>query len=441
MLETIYENFMTLKACTTKNGKEEALENLSDDNDSVFVLNYLLDKQIKSGISTAKIKKEIDLEPTEHFESIKDLLEYLIIHNTGRDIDIINAQTFINELEDETYEPFVTQIVTKTFKCGVTAKVASKIIPSISRPWEMRKGHAVTDINKQLSGKDLIITLKVDGFRYPVIKFDNENIDIYSSTGYIDNSLTEIIEEFKNPDIPTGVYDCECVAIGDFETSTERFQATSKILSTKKEEKTGVEMKCFDYIKDIDTFLNYEVYNVPCVKRKLQAQGILLNEDNSRKYKFIDYLIPTYISSRNNNMMEILETTFAKVIEQGEEGLVIDISNASYERKKGNSMYKMKPELSGDFKVINLVPGKETSKYKDTLGAFVIEYKDNTVNVSGIPDDLRDKIWNNKEFYLNKLIEVAYSYESEDEDGKPSLRFPRFKILRHDKDPDDISYD
>ena len=56
MLETIYENFMTLKACTTKTGKEEALENLSDDNNSVFVLNYLLDKQIKSGISTAKIK-------------------------------------------------------------------------------------------------------------------------------------------------------------------------------------------------------------------------------------------------------------------------------------------------------------------------------------------------------------------------------------------------
>ena len=106
-----------------------------------------------------------------------------------------------------------------------------------------------------------------------------------------------------------------------------------------------------------------------------------------------------------------------------------------------STMYKMKPEITGDFKVIDLVPGKETSKYKDTLGAFVIEYKDNTVNVSGIPDDLRDEVWNNKEFYLNKLIEVAYSYESEDEDGKPSLRFPRFKRLRHDKNPDDISYD
>lgn len=441
MLETIYENFMTLKACTTKVGKEEALKNLSDDKDSVFVLNYLLDKQIKSGISTAKIKKQIDLEPTEHFKNIKELLEYLVIHNTGRDIDIINAQTFINELDDEIYQPFVSQIITKSFKCGVTAKVASEFIPTIAKPWEMRKGHAVTNIVKQLSGKNLIVTLKVDGFRYPVIKYSNDKIEIYSSTGYIDNSLVEIIEEFKNPNIPTGVYDCECVAIGDFKTSTERFQATSKILSTKKDRKTGVEMKCFDYIKDIDTFLNYEVYDVPCVRRKLRAQSILLNDDNSRKYKFIDYLIPTYISSKNNNMMEILETTFTKVIEQGEEGLVIDISDAPYERKKGNSMYKMKPELTGDFKVVDFAPGKETSKFKDTLGAFVIEYKDNTVNVSGIPDDLRDEVWNNKEFYLNKLIEVAYSYESEDEDGKPSLRFPRFKRLRHDKDPDDVSYD
>ena len=89
-------------------------------------------------------------------------------------------------------------------------------------------------------------------------------------------------------------------------------------------------MKCFDYIKDIDCFLNYEVYDVPCVKRKLCAQNILLNDDNTRKYKFIDYLIPTYINKRDNDLEKKLDSTFEKVIEQGEEGLVIDIANAFY---------------------------------------------------------------------------------------------------------------
>ena len=440
MLETIYNNFTTLKSCTKKIPKEEALKELGKDKNSVYVLNFLLDKQIKTGISTAKFKKNIELEPDTYFDNIIEMLDYLKNNNTGKDINIINVKTFINNLE-ESYKSFVSQIVTKTFKCGVTAKVASEFIPEITRSWEMRKGHALVNIKKQLYDKNLIVTLKVDGYRYPVIKYSNNKIEIYSSTGYIDNTLVEIIEEFKNPNIPTGVYDCECVAIGDYKNSTERFHATSKILSTKKENKTGLEMKCFDYIKDIDCFLNYEVYNVPCVKRKLRAQNILLNDDNTRKYKFIDYLIPTYINKRDNDLEKKLDSTFEKVIEQGEEGLVIDIANAFYERKKGNTMFKMKPEVTGDFKVIGFAPGKETSKFKDTLGAFIIEYKDNTVNVSGIPDDLRDEVWNNKDFYLNKLIEVAYSYESKDENGKPSLRFPRFKRLRHDKDPNDISYD
>ena len=49
-----------------------------------------------------------------------------------------------------------------------------------------------------------------------------------------------------------------------------------------------------------------------------------------------------------------------------------------------------------------------------------------------------------KELIIHNFRLVAHiskKYESKDENGKPSLRFPRFKRLRHDKDPNDISYD
>lgn len=446
MLNIIYNNFMKLKECNTKKDKETALKELGKDDNSIYVLDFLLDKQLKTGISRSKINKNIDMDlPTDIPATITDLILYLLHHNTGRDIDIAITQHFIKQLDNEMHQQFVKQIITKTFKCGVTAKVASEIIPSISRPWEMRKGHTIKDIKKQLSNKDLIVTLKVDGFRYPVIKYSNDNIKIYSSTGYVDDTLTEIINEFKNPNIPTGVYDCECVAIGDFATSTERYNATSKILSTKANNKTGIEMECFDYIEDIQAFLTYNKYNVPCIDRKQKAQDIILNKDNTRKYKYINYLIPMAHISSNTSIEDIertLDSIFEKVVEKGEEGLVVDIANAPYERKKGNTMYKMKPVLTGDFKVVGLNKGKSDSKYKDVLGAFIIEYKNNTVNIgSGIPDELREEVWNNKEYYINKLIEVAYSFESEDEDGNPSLRLPRFVRLRHDKDPDDVSYD
>ena len=75
MLETIYNNFTTLKSCTKKIPKEEALKELGKDKNSVYVLNFLLDKQIKTGISTAKFKKNIELEPDTYFDNIIEMLE------------------------------------------------------------------------------------------------------------------------------------------------------------------------------------------------------------------------------------------------------------------------------------------------------------------------------------------------------------------------------
>ena len=57
------------------------------------------------------------------------------------------------------------------------------------------------------------------------------------------------------------------------------------------------------------TLINNRVINEKSFNNQ-ENGSILLNDDNSRKYKFIDYLIPTYVSSRNNNMMEILESEF-----------------------------------------------------------------------------------------------------------------------------------
>ena len=102
-------------------------------------------------------------------------------------------------------------------------------------------------------------------------------------------------------------------------------------------------------------------------------------------------------------------------------------------------MFKMKPEISGDFKVIDVIEGK--GKDAGRLGAFVIEYKDNTVHVgSGLTDSIREEVWANPDKYIGKLIEVVYLCETRDEKtGLTSIRLPRFKRFRFDKN--DVSYD
>ena len=102
-------------------------------------------------------------------------------------------------------------------------------------------------------------------------------------------------------------------------------------------------------------------------------------------------------------------------------------------------MFKMKPEVSGDFKVVDVIEGK--GKDAGRLGAFVIEYKDNTVHVgSGLTDSIREEVWADPDKYIGKLIEVVYFGETKDEKtGLASIRLPRFKRFRHDKT--DVSYD
>lgn len=437
-LDLLCNMFEELRNCNKVQDKIDTLNKYKDNKTFVYILEFLLNKQAKTGISTTKLNK--DCEPIENKfdDNIIKLIDYLLVNQTGRIIDIQIVQAFIKQINKEPVKEFVKQLVTKKYKCGVTDKTARKAIPELTKNWEMRKGHTLKNIEKQIKKRDVLVTLKIDGFRYPVIKRSNTDIDIRTSAGYKEDGLTEIIEQFKDPDIPIGVYDCECIAIGDFDTSLERYNATSKILS-KKGIKKGVKMMCFDYISDIERFDNYEIYKTPCIERKQQASEILLDKEGKNKYGFINYLKPIYING-NDDIKKLLDELFIDAIENNEEGLVIDVADAPYERKKGNTMFKMKQELTGDFKVVDLEEG--INKNKGKLGAFIIEYKNNTVNIgSGISDQLREDVWKNKDFYLNKLIEVAYMEESQDEKELYSLRLPRFKRLRHDKNPNDISYD
>ena len=152
-------------------------------------------------------------------------------------------------------------------------------------------------------------------------------------------------------------------------------------------------------------------------------------------------LVPIYMNNVlvEEETVDIIMNMYEKAIAQGEEGLVIDIADASYVRAKGTSMFKLKPEVSGDFKVIDVVEGK--GKDAGRLGAFIIEYKDNLVHVgSGLTDAIREEVWADPNKYIGKLIEVVYFGETKDEKtGLLSIRLPRFKRFRHDKN--DVSYD
>lgn len=431
----LYTQFEELKKCNTKIKKEEKLKELSKDSTFCFVLEFLLNNNKPSGIGKAKLKKKISDKkmPEATFNSdVKTLFEYIIRNNNSmNDIDIWRIQNCIKEINVPEHYNFISELITKTYSCGTSDLTAHEFIPQIERNWRIRKGHALKKY-KQIENKKVVVSLKLDGFRYVAIKKDNA-VTFYSTSGTEIKGLIDIEAELLS--FPDGVYDGECIAVGDFDNSTDRFNATSKILG-KDGIKQGVEFVVFDYVEDIDAFLDYGKITVGR-KDRLDNLRNILKDKNS---KFIK-LVEVYIDNKlvDETVYKEIIDKYEEVTNQGEEGLIIDIADAPYVRAKGTSMFKLKPEVSGDFKVVGLKEG--TGKDAGRLGSFIIEYKTNTVNVgSGLTDSIREEVWTDKEKYIGKLIEVVYFGETQDEKtGELSLRLPRFKRFRFDKN--DMSYD
>ena len=436
--------FLILKSKSKVQDKLDTLDEYASDPDFCYLIEYLLNDNKITGIKKSKLKKKIkntskllDVE----YDNLRSLIFYLLKHNTGTDQDVYIVQNFLNRIKNSPQineRQIIADIITKDFKCGVTDLTAYGHIPGLKRNWRERKGHSLVDSKtgelktKKILGKNITVTLKLDGYRYKVVKQDKD-INIYTSSGKLDNNLVEIIEEAKS--LPNGVYDGEMIAHGDFKDSTARFNATTKILG-KDGEKKNIDFICFDYIEDINAFFNYEEYKVPRYERLIDLYKTLNNLD----LEYIQ-LVPIYMNNVlvEEETVDIIMNMYEKAIAQGEEGLVIDIADASYVRAKGTSMFKLKPEISGDFKVIDVVEGK--GKDAGRLGAFIIEYKDNLVHVgSGLTDAIREEVWADPNKYIGKLIEVVYFGETKDEKtGLLSIRLPRFKRFRHDKN--DVSYD
>ena len=443
-LHDLCTKFLILKSKSKVQDKIDTLDEYASDPDFCYLIEYLLNTDKITGIKKSKLKKQIKNTSKlldVQYDSLRDLIEYLLSNNTGTDQDVYIVQNFINRIQNSSQineKQIISDIITKDFKCGVTDLTAYGHIPGLERNWKERKGHSLIDNKtgelkvKKILGKNVTVTLKLDGFRYKVVK-QGDDTNIYTSSGKLDNTLIEIMEEAKK--LPDGVYDGEVIARGEFENSTARFNATTKILG-KDGEKRGVDFIVFDYIEDIEGFFNYEEYKMPRCNRLADAINIIRELD-------ISYIttVPVYYNDAkvDEKLMQDIYKIYEEVTAEGEEGLVIDIADASYVRAKGTSMYKMKPEISGDFKVIDLIEGK--GKDAGRLGAFVIEYKDNTVHVgSGLTDSIREEVWANPDKYIGKLIEVVYLCETKDEKtGLTSIRLPRFKRFRFDKN--DVSYD
>ena len=119
------------------------------------------------------------------------------------------------------------------------------------------------------------------------------------------------------------------------------------------------------------------------------------------------------------------------------EGIMLSL-DASYECKRTKNLIKVKRFYDYDLQILDCLEG--TGRNKGKLGAFVVGFKGNRVNVgAGFTDEERNKYWSDKDNLIGRIITVKYKEISKDKKtGLESLQFPIYCGLR--EEGKEISY-
>ena len=423
----LYAKFEQLRNSTKKADKINCLTEFKDDKLFAFVLEFLLNTDKKTGISTAKLNKSISNKKleVETFICLRSLIKYVLANPTGKDNIVRSVQCYIEELSNISLKTFVADLITKKYKCGVTAKVAAQILPDL-----IKKEHQVMLANKFKGEieKPMQVTLKLDGIRCTALIDGDNNIEFLSRQGKNITGLNQITNALKQMNLQGYMLDGELIRINKENISSdENFKLTTSIVSSKDDDKTDLEYVIFDLLPLHD----YKRQECDWIyaKRKKALNQLIKDNEFIRK-------VPMYtITDSIDKVQELLKI----VEEQGQEGLMLNSLTGLYRfGKRSNDLLKVKQFNSCDIFCTGIEEGE--GKYAGTLGKIVCDYKGYQLRVgSGFTDEERDYFWKHKSEIVNRIVEIKYFEESSDKDENLSLRFPVFVQVRNDKN--DVSYE
>jgi DNA ligase-1 len=166
--------------------------------------------------------------------------------------------------------------------------------------------------------------------------------------------------------------------------------------------------------------LHYMIFDVP------DAHGGLMARLNVAKDWFRDH--PSqyikFVQQTPCTSVAQMKTMLTEVVAMGGEGLMLHKADAPYERKRSNTLLKVKLAEDDEAELIGYTPGE--GKYEGYVGAFMLQRPDKVIFKcgAGLTDALR--------MYPPPLgTIITYKFDGLASKGKP--RNPRFKRISKEK--------
>lgn len=427
----MYSIIQELEANSSRLTKEAILTREANNNNIEFFDGIRLALSPYSTFGVKKVPKHSGPDgqglPWEVFKKLADLLESrsLTGHDARDAIELaLSASTGVQ------WNDWYRRILIKDLRCGVSEKTVNKVLKGtkvgLVPVFECMLAHDGANHEKKIAGVKLLEP-KLDGVRcITIVNYESRSITQYTRNGKVLENFGHITDFLlKNIDNFGKSY------VLDGEIISESFQSLMKQVHRKDNiDSFDAQLMLFDILP----LSEFQKGRSMLTQRRRSSLLKMFNPtfDLCKNIKIIDQTevdLNTYVG-------ELQFKEFNKsAIDQGYEGIMIKNPDAIYECKRSVSWLKIKPVLTVDLTIVAVEEG--TGKNKGKLGALICEGTDQgkfiRVNVgSGLTDEQRDEIWNDREVVINQVIEVKADCitQSQDAENTYSLRFPRFERFR-----------
>ena len=387
-----------------------------------FALNPLISYNLSEKTLREKFEVNTQITLVSCYTDIFDCCEHLsrlrsIDNYTSRQV---RALLFMNYTEDE--RELYIKLLSKTLRLGVTAKTVNKVIPNLIPEWEVQQAYPL-DKYPLKEGEHFWLTQKLNGVR---ATYYNGQLIARSGSPY--TGVEHIISSLRWADQNDMVLDGELTLKDKGNMSdNEAFRVATGILNSDSVDKTSICYTIFDIIPRKD-------FESPTPKTPYSVRRIILSEFyKAEASEYVSVLPVLYEGEDQSRIPELLE----QMVREDKEGLMVN-TDVPYRRTRHRGILKVKRFYTMDLPIVRCEEG--TGRLAGTLGAFVLRYKDNEVNVgSGFTDEQRAVFWLHRNDLADTLCEVKYKEVSYDKNtGLESLQFPVFVGLRTDKT--EVSY-
>jgi len=408
----ISETFKLLKETSSSNAKLEILKDQENNDNLKKALKYGVDHMMPFHVvKIPKTKSRLDFplgekESWEEFFTIADeCAERKITGNAA--IDRVAACFSSVKEEDEFW---MRKILKKHLAIGVSTRTLKKAFPDLIQTFDLSLANKFHQTRLSRS-TEVAVEPKLDGIRcFSIVR--GKDVKMFARSGKLITNFQKTLapELIKLGD---GCYDGELMGEDflalmrqayrkDNVDASETYLALFDFLPTEEWESRESKMSCSDRYEEL--------------LDRLSTEGVDLNllQPVERETVLADY--------------ESILECHDDYVKQGYEGAMIKDLLAPYKFGRGWEVMKFKAFHDVDLPIKGFEEG--TGKHRGKLGAIVVNHKGVKVKVgSGFSDELRSDVWDNRDDFIGRVVEIRYQEETPDK----SLRFPTFVCFRNDK--------